>query len=42
MRRSKRGITHGNPELTKKILESMAAEIDKLNPGRLNQNKKSD
>lgn len=30
-----KGMQHGNPELTRQILEGMPGVIDQLNPGRL-------
>jgi len=37
MRKSKAGITHGNPELTRRILESMPAEVDRIRAQRRGQ-----
>jgi hypothetical protein len=35
LRQSKAGIPHGNPELTRRILESMPREIDAIKAGRV-------
>ena len=37
MRQSKAGIPHGNPELTRRILESMPAEVDRIRAQRRGQ-----
>jgi hypothetical protein len=35
MRASKKDIPHGNPELTRRLLESIPAEIDRIRAQRL-------